>query len=379
MRRVACPEIFTTAITMVTPSGTEVTARNRSSVTDENSAETPLLVDNEDEDSTEERPRNIFPTAVHLLLAPITDEHGSARSIAFGMVGLIMSGVILGAASPKNHDLNGSIYPTLSAMIGWIYFLMWSVSFYPQLLTNYRRKTTMGLSADFCALNVLGFACYATYNMSFFYSTHIQDLYKRQHFSEVTVQSNDVAFAVHAFVLASFTLFQIGYYDGFRSQRPSKMISGIILFVLGLIVTVPLFIFGLHVGTILDYLYMLSYIKLSVTLIKYIPQVVLNFQRKSTAGWSIWQILLDFSGGLLSILQLVLDCHNMGDWTGITGNLAKFCLGFVSVVFDLMFITQHYILYPRHRAPLDVNEGDDNSQQGAPLVEETSTQESLIA
>ncbi|KAL3907351.1 MAG: hypothetical protein SGARI_003578 [Bacillariaceae sp.] len=62
-------------------------------------------------------------------------------------------------------------------------------------------------------------------------------------------------------------------------------------------------------------------------------------------GWSIWNILLDFTGGCLSILQLVLDCADMKDFSGITGNPAKFGLGFVSIVFDLIFMVQHYCLY----------------------------------
>lgn len=36
-------------------------------------------------------------------------------------------------------------------------------------------------------------------------------------------------------------------------------------------------------------------------------QVVLNYQRQSTVGWNIWNVLLDFEGGLLSLVQLLLD------------------------------------------------------------------------
>jgi cystinosin len=95
---------------------------------------------------------------------------------------------------------------------------------------------------------------------------------------------------------------------------------------------------------------MLSFIKILISLIKYIPQVILNIRRKSTIGWSIWNVLLDFTGGILSDLQLVLDCADLGDWTGITGNLAKFGLGFVSVTFDLIFMLQHYVLYRHERS-----------------------------
>ena len=95
----------------------------------------------------------------------------------------------------------------------------------------------------------------------------------------------------------------------------------------------------------LDAVYAVGYVKLLVTLIKYTPQVAANFRNRSTAGWSIWQILLDFAGGVLSIAQLVLDSALQGDWGGVTGNPVKFALGNVSMLYDLVFFTQHYVLY----------------------------------
>jgi cystinosin len=74
--------------------------------------------------------------------------------------------------------------------------------------------------------------------------------------------------------------------------------------------------------------------------------VVANRRNRSTEGWSIWQILLDFTGGVLSIAQLVLDSALQGDWSGITGNPVKLALGNVSMVYDVIFMTQHYVLYP---------------------------------
>jgi len=38
----------------------------------------------------------------------------------------------------------------------------------------------------------------------------------------------------------------------------------------------------------------------------------MNFRRKSTVGWSIGNILLDFTGGILSILQMFLIAYNTG-------------------------------------------------------------------
>jgi cystinosin len=60
----------------------------------------------------------------------------------------------------------------------------------------------------------------------------------------------------------------------------------------------------------LDFLNTCSYIKLAITLIKYVPQAVLNYRRKSTQGWSIGNILLDFTGGILSMTQMMLNSYN---------------------------------------------------------------------
>lgn len=38
-------------------------------------------------------------------------------------------------------------------------------------------------------------------------------------------------------------------------------------------------------------------------ILKYIPQVVLNIRRRSTKGWTIWNVILDLTGGLLSVVQ----------------------------------------------------------------------------
>jgi cystinosin len=287
------------------------------------------------------------------MISPLIDDTGSGWGVVLGLCTLVIVGSSIGLCLPKNESLPTHWYRYISSAIGYTYFLCWSVSFYPQVISNFKRGSTHGLSVDFCGLNVLGFGCYAIYNISFFWSDTIQDEYRRRHGdnAEITVQSNDVAFAIHAFILSLLTLLQIGYYGGgIAALQPSRVIGYIMLG----IVSVCLVYGGLIVacmGTLswLDYLYMLSFIKILISLIKYIPQVILNIRRRSTIGWSIWNVLLDFSGGILSDLQLVLDCADLGDWTGITGNFAKFGLGFVSVTFDVIFMLQHYVLYRQHR------------------------------
>mmetsp|Transcript_30223 Transcript_30223/g.46357 ORF Transcript_30223/g.46357 Transcript_30223/m.46357 type:complete len:387 (+) Transcript_30223:178-1338(+) len=282
------------------------------------------------------------------LASPFLEEHGSPRAVTTGLCTLFVVGTIIGLSLPKNETLPTPWYRIVSSVVGYLYFLSWSVSFYPQVISNWKRKSTDGLSADYCGLNVLGFGFYAVYNLCFYYSSEIHHQYEHRHRdgAKVTVQSNDVAFAVHAFLLSLITFCQIGYYSTSRTAQYPHKVIGIIM---AIIVTVCLICFILVlVGEYewLDFLYLLSYVKVTISLIKYVPQVILNYQRKSTVGWSIWNIILDFTGGVLSDLQLIGDCADFGDWSGITGNLAKFGLGFVSISFDIIFMIQHYVLYP---------------------------------
>lgn len=65
--------------------------------------------------------------------------------------------------------------------------------------------------------------------------------------------------------------------------------------------------------------YYCSFIKLGVTLVKYIPQIAMNHSRQSTEGWSIDNVLLDLSGGVLSVAQLLIACQVLNDWQAVTG------------------------------------------------------------
>jgi cystinosin len=85
----------------------------------------------------------------------------------------------------------------------------------------------------------------------------------------------------------------------------------------------------------------------------------MNYKRKSTLGWSIYPILLDFSGGWLSLFQLVVDSALQNDWSGITGNPVKFGLGNITIVFDIIFFLQHYVFYRNPEKRIEDDEGEE--------------------
>ncbi|PRP84464.1 cystinosin-like [Planoprotostelium fungivorum] len=244
----------------------------------------------------------------------------------------------------------GTTGEVLSDILGWSYTVAWSVSFYPQVWKNWRRKSVVGLSFDFTFINVLGFACLSAYTVPFFFADTIKQEYGRTHEGNTSlVTLNDVVFALHALLLSSITLSQLFIFER-GDQKVSKwmimIIVTIILSIVGYLIAAGV---KNKIGFWYDFLYFLSFVKLGISTIKLIPQAYMNFKRKSTEGWSIGNILLDLTGAILSIAQLILDGWRKSDWKGVIGNPVKFGLGFVTIFFDILFIFQHYVLYRNNR------------------------------
>jgi hypothetical protein len=103
-----------------------------------------------------------------LIFSPFVDESGSRQSVIAGLCSLFLVGTTIDLVVPNYLGLSGLRYWSISAGIGYVYFLSCSVSFYPQLISNSKRRGTQISSANFCELNVLGFACYTVYNVSFY-------------------------------------------------------------------------------------------------------------------------------------------------------------------------------------------------------------------
>ncbi|RKP01643.1 hypothetical protein CXG81DRAFT_1767, partial [Caulochytrium protostelioides] len=240
----------------------------------------------------------------------------------------------------------------ISTILGWSYFVAWSFSFYPQLFLNYQRKSAEGLTFDYVLLNVLGFGAYSIYTGSLYFSPFVRQLYREKVGGNPLVQQNDVGFAVHALVITSLTMVQCFYYasklDRASASRALSLSRPVYYFVI--LATIFLAcLCGLTAfnpqGYTLLLVYGFSAVKTLITFIKYVPQAWSNYRRRSTSGWSIGTCLADFAGGVFSIVQLFLDASIAGDFSGIRGNAPKLLLGVISLFFDVIFITQHYVLY----------------------------------
>ncbi|KFP01898.1 Cystinosin, partial [Calypte anna] len=195
-------------------------------------------------------------------------------------------------------------------VIGWIYFLAWSVSFYPQLFENWRRKSVVGLSFDFIALNLTGFIAYSVFNVGLFWIPLIKEEFFISYPSGVNpVAINDVFFSLHAVALTLLTIIQCCIYE----VRLNK--------------------------TTLE--------KLVLTLFFFFDRSVEVNLWRSNQVWSIGNVLLDFTGGSFSLLQMFLQSYNNDQWKLIFGDPTKFGLGVFSIIFDIVFMVQHYCLYRR--------------------------------
>ncbi|KAH9150089.1 hypothetical protein AeRB84_007013 [Aphanomyces euteiches] len=137
----------------------------------------------------------------------------------------------------------------LSIFLGWSYFTCWSVSFYPQVLLNHRRKSVVGLSLDFLLLNFVGFLSYTVYNLGKYNSE----------LDHGGVQLNDIVFSIHGpeqrVAIAT---------------RAMVFLAALGALLFGILVPIS---HESGVWTFNNFLTYLGCIKLAVTLIKYTPQL----------------------------------------------------------------------------------------------------------
>ncbi|MQL89462.1 hypothetical protein Taro_022038 [Colocasia esculenta] len=183
------------------------------------------------------------------------------------------------------------LYQTL----GWIAFFSWSFSFYPQVLLNYSRKSVVGLNFDFLVLNMTKHTSYLIYNAALYFSPVIQRQYHEKYgFGEVEVgylrlgldrrwvslvgmipvAANDVAFSIHAVLLTAFTIFQVLIYDR-GTQKVSKTCTAITS-----IVWVSAVACAIAAWPSNSWLWLISVfntIQVVMTAIKYIPQETVFF------------------------------------------------------------------------------------------------------
>ena len=197
-----------------------------------------------------------------------------------------------------------------------------------------------GFSLEFALLNPSGFFFYSVYSVGGSVDPYL---------GTGTVKYNDLVFALHAFALASVQLVQIWMYDRGVQKDINRFIVAFLIFLYLCSFTTYIFEIADHPIKNLnwDTFLVMGYCKAAISFVKYVPQVYLNYSRKSTVGWSLANVILDFTGGFLSFMQIWINAVALGEpvFTGDAFNLVKFILSCMSILFDSIFLFQHYVLY----------------------------------
>ncbi len=247
----------------------------------------------------------------------------------------------------------------ISQSLGWIYFCAWSLSFYGQVYENWIRKSVYGLNFDFLVYNLTGFIAYTIYTVKGF---------NNENLGTGPVALADVLFSIHALCITLITITQVFLYfdEEDENQKVSttcKVITMCIWFgYLVLILTEEYFnqknpIFK-NIGFPFNHVIYLGFTKVFITMIKFIPQVVYNYERKSTLGWSIFNVISDFIGGVFSLAQNGLETYMGHSIIAVKGpsrnlNVSKYFLSSLSIFFDIIFMVQHYCLYNKNNEEIE--------------------------
>lgn len=141
--------------------------------------------------------------------------------------------------------------------------------------SNFNRKSVTGLNLDFVALNTTGYLAYAVYNVCLATVDRFQEAYfAKFRGSQIPVQLNDILFATHGFVVNVLICVQCIFYER-GDQKLTDIAKGLLIAVYSpaAILTLLFFLDGVN-----NYYYIsfFSYVKLLLTLCKYIPQVRLS-------------------------------------------------------------------------------------------------------
>lgn len=142
--------------------------------------------------------------------------------------------------------------------------MAWSLSFYPQAIMNYQKKSVAGFSLEFALLNPSGFFFYATYSVAGSVDPFL---------GTGTVKMNDLVFAIHALALSSVQYAQVFIYDRGKQKDTNLYVVGFLIFLWVCVITTYLVEVCGHPITNLswDTFLVMGYAKAAISFVKYLP------------------------------------------------------------------------------------------------------------
>lgn len=188
-----------------------------------------------------------------------------------------------------------------------------------------------GFSLNYLVMNISGYAFYGIYTtLGYFYHEE----------GAGTVVIADLVFVYHAIAMVIIQTIQVIIYPRGSNRVSSKTIA----LCIGLWTIILAEVFFTKIVEVFpesklwNPVSVLGYGKITLSFIKYSPAVYWNYKRKSTKGWSIFNILLDLVGATFSAASGSLSVSD-----GL--NITKMALAVLTIFYDIIFVVQHYILY----------------------------------
>ena len=232
----------------------------------------------------------------------------------------------------------------ISKIFGWLSFIVWSISFYPQVYTNYKHKTSEGVTLDMNIYYILGYVFYSTYLFTMYFNSPISMKYEELlNITTTEIDISDIFFVSHSFILSIVLTAQYFYYKQ-QFTKPLDCLNKIIIIsistgmALYLILTLCL---PENIAKWVYFIFTCGMINNIITCIKYLPQVIYHYKNKSTGKWNIWNTHTDIAGAIFLIAQICSDAFASSDLSIIYSNLTKLNLTLITIVFDTIIYTQY--------------------------------------
>lgn len=258
-------------------------------------------------------------------------------------------------------------------------------------------KSSDAISLDSILINVVGYISYFVTIYLQLFNEDVISSYEKKYKSKPILSIIDFCYSTHCMICIIVTLIQVVYYRILKQksyhnqiqqlQKPNGNHSAITFsdlkkflpiifrkvdakFRFLIIFVIAIITFSLYSSLIKKSLPLLlltkilTMIKLFINTVKYVPQLLLNYKKKSTKGYPFTAIYLDLVGGTASLCQIILDNYfilvdyknsktinnlgvgeldprlNFNLFDFIRKNFAKCGLVLVGFFFDFCFLTQ---------------------------------------
>ena len=149
---------------------------------------------------------------------------------------------LLLTAATRQSMTNTAALITVADIVGWGYFLSWTVSFFPQIYENWRRKCVVGFSFDMWAYFFLSYITYMIYNVTVYFDPKAIMSNLDQ---DNPVKLTDVVFSIVAFACTTTQGIQCLMYDRGSQEIHRSTIAICAGCLLALVVLTVLSLFGI--------------------------------------------------------------------------------------------------------------------------------------